>query len=51
MKPAYISTAYLGPVQQYCKMFRFPAVYLETAENYQKLSKRKDEIKKRLLEK
>lgn len=36
MKPAYISTAYLGPVQQYCKMFRFPAVYLETAENYQK---------------
>ena len=36
MKPAYISTAYLGPVQQYSKMFHFPEVRIETSENYLK---------------
>lgn len=36
MQPVYISTTYLGPVQQYCKLFQYPEVYLETAENYLK---------------
>lgn len=36
MQSAYISTAYLGPVQQYCKLFQYPQIYLETAENYVK---------------
>lgn len=40
MKPAYISTAYLGPVQQYSKMFHFPEVRIETSENYLKQSYR-----------
>lgn len=40
MKPAYISTAYLGPVQQYSKMFHFPEVLIETSENYLKQSYR-----------
>lgn len=40
MKPAYISTAYLGPVQQYSKMFHFPKVRIETSENYLKQSYR-----------
>lgn len=40
MKPAYISTAYLGPVQQYSKMFHFPKVRIETCENYLKQSYR-----------
>lgn len=34
MSPVYISTAYLGPVQQYCKMLEYPEVRIETAENY-----------------
>ena len=34
MQPVYISTTYLGPVQQYCKLFQYPEVHLETAENY-----------------
>ena len=40
MKPAYISTAYLGPVQQYSKMFHFPEVRIEKSENYLKQSYR-----------
>lgn len=40
MKPAYISTAYLGPVQHYSKMFHFPEVRIETSENYLKQSYR-----------
>ncbi len=40
MKPAYISTAYLGPVQQYSKMFHFLEVRIETSENYLKQSYR-----------
>lgn len=40
MKPAYISTAYLGPIQQYSKMFHFPEVRIETSENYLKQSYR-----------
>ena len=40
MKPAYISTAHLGPVQQYSKMFHFPEVRIETSENYLKQSYR-----------
>jgi hypothetical protein len=38
--PVYLSTAYLGPVQQYCKLYRFSDVYMETAENYIKQSYR-----------
>lgn len=30
----YLSTAYLGPVQQYAKLYQFPGIYIETAENY-----------------
>lgn len=40
MKPAYISSAYLGPIQQYSKMFHFPKVRIETSENYLKQSYR-----------
>ncbi|WP_102407539.1 WbqC family protein [Parabacteroides bouchesdurhonensis] len=36
MQPVYLSTAYLGPVQQYCKMYQFGEVCLETYENYLK---------------
>lgn len=36
MQSVYISTAYLAPVQQYCKLIQYPEVYLETAENYLK---------------
>lgn len=36
MQPVYLSTAYLGPVQQYCKLFHYPETYIETAENYLK---------------
>ncbi|MDR1403207.1 MAG: WbqC family protein [Tannerellaceae bacterium] len=32
----YLSVAYAGPVQQYCKMYQFADVCLETAENYPK---------------
>lgn len=32
MQPVYISTTYLGPVQQYCKLFQYPEVHLETAK-------------------
>ena len=30
----HISTAYLGPVQQYCKMIQYPEIFLETQENF-----------------
>ena len=33
---AHISTAYLGPVQQYCKMIQYPEIFLETQENFLK---------------
>ena len=33
---AYLSTTYLGPVQQYCKLFQYDRVFMEKAENYQK---------------
>ncbi|MCC8142495.1 MAG: WbqC family protein [Tannerellaceae bacterium] len=36
MQSAYISTAYFGPVQQYCKLVQYPVIYIETAENYLK---------------
>lgn len=36
MQSAYISTTYLGPVQQYCKLLQYPEIRLETAENYLK---------------
>lgn len=36
MQAVYLSTAYLGPVQQYCKLFQFSRVYMETQENYLK---------------
>ncbi|MDH6305072.1 hypothetical protein M2459_001809 [Parabacteroides sp. PF5-5] len=36
MGSVYLSTAYLGPVQQYCKLLQYPDVYFETAENYLK---------------
>jgi hypothetical protein len=36
MHPAYLSTTYLGPVQYYCKLFRYASVCIETAENYPK---------------
>ena len=31
---AYLSTAYLGPVQQYVKMAQYGAIYMEREENY-----------------
>ena len=34
MQTAYLSTAYLAPVQQYCKLYQFPNSCIETAENY-----------------
>lgn len=34
--PVYLSSAYLGPVQQYSKLFAFDEVRIETAENYLK---------------
>lgn len=36
MQPVYLSTAYLAPVQQYCKLYQYPEVRIETAENYLK---------------
>ena len=40
MRPVYIATAYLGPIQQYCKMLQYPEVRIETAENYVTLTYR-----------
>lgn len=31
---AYLSTAYLGPVQQYVKMAQYGSIYMEREENY-----------------
>lgn len=36
MQTVYLSTAYLGPVQQYCKLSQYADVRIETAENYLK---------------
>lgn len=36
MEPVYLSTAYLGPVQYYCKLWQFEEVFIETEENYLK---------------
>ena len=36
MRPVNIATAYLGTIQQYCKMLQYPEVRIETAENYVK---------------
>jgi hypothetical protein len=40
MQPVYLSTAYLAPVQYYCKLFHFAPAYIETCENYVKQSYR-----------
>ncbi|MDR0349555.1 MAG: WbqC family protein [Tannerella sp.] len=34
MSPVFLSTAYLAPVQYYCKLFSFESVMMETTENY-----------------
>ncbi|MDR1646307.1 MAG: WbqC family protein [Tannerellaceae bacterium] len=36
MAPVYLSSAYLAPVQYYCKLFHYADVYIETAESYLK---------------
>lgn len=36
MEAAYLSTAYLAPVQYYCKLLDFPRVLIEREENYLK---------------
>lgn len=36
MQPAYLATAYLAPIQYYCKLYQYPEIYLETTENYLK---------------
>ncbi|MDR1555915.1 MAG: WbqC family protein [Tannerellaceae bacterium] len=36
MAPVYLSSAYAGPVQYYCKLFYYATVCIETAENYPK---------------
>lgn len=36
MESVYLSTTYLGPVQQYCKLLQYPVVYIEREENYVK---------------
>lgn len=36
MNTVYLSTAYLAPVQYYCKLFSFESTVIEKAENYQK---------------
>jgi hypothetical protein len=36
MQAALLATAYLAPVQYYCKLFRYADVQVETAEHYQK---------------
>lgn len=36
MQPVFISSAYLAPVQQYTKLYQYPEVHIETAENYLK---------------
>lgn len=36
MQAAYLSSAYLAPVQYYCKLYQFEQVYVEAQENYLK---------------
>lgn len=36
MSTVYLSSAYLAPVQYYCKLFSFESVMIETTENYLK---------------
>ncbi|MDR2921053.1 MAG: WbqC family protein [Tannerella sp.] len=36
MATVYLSSAYLAPVQYYCKLFSYESVVIETAENYLK---------------
>lgn len=36
MQSVYLSTAYLAPVQQYCKLYQYADVHIETFENYLK---------------
>lgn len=36
MQPVYLSTTYLGPVQQFCKLYQYSEIYIETTENYLK---------------
>lgn len=36
MNTAFLSTAYLAPIQYYCKLFSFGSIMIETAENYLK---------------
>lgn len=36
MSTVYLSSAYLAPVQYYCKLFSYDSVVIETAENYLK---------------
>ena len=36
MQVVYLSTTYLGPIQQYCKFCEYDEVRMETAENYLK---------------
>lgn len=36
METVYLSSAYLAPVQYYCKLFSFESVMIETTENYLK---------------
>lgn len=36
MSTAYLSTAYLGPVQQYAKLMQYPEIRMETQENFLK---------------
>lgn len=40
MSAVYLSTAYLGPIQQYCKMLQFEKTRIESMENYVKQSYR-----------
>jgi hypothetical protein len=34
METAYLSTAYLGPVQYYCKLLQYPSILIEQEENF-----------------
>ncbi|MDR1259526.1 MAG: WbqC family protein [Tannerellaceae bacterium] len=36
MLPVYLSSAYLAPVQYYCRLFHYTDVCIERCENYQK---------------
>ncbi|MDD4515898.1 WbqC family protein [Massilibacteroides sp.] len=36
METAYLCTAYLAPVQYYCKLLQYPAIKIEREENYLK---------------